>query len=133
MIATKEWVKDLLTKVLKKQANNYSFTEEQKIGTWVDGKPLYQKAVYFESLAVSTDKSVTVYHNIENVDTIWVYDGFVRQKGSEGGQALNYPSPWNSGSCWVFGATRTYVSNTAGADRSGFEAYVIIRYTKTTD
>lgn len=29
-------------------ANNYS-TEEQVIGTWIDGKPLYQKTVVFDN------------------------------------------------------------------------------------
>lgn len=41
-IATREWVKSLLSKVLNKKLNNYS-TEEQKIGTWIDGSDIYRK------------------------------------------------------------------------------------------
>ena len=43
MIASREYVKDLITKVLKK-FNTYS-TDEKLIGFWIDGKPLYRKTI----------------------------------------------------------------------------------------
>ena len=43
MIASREYVKDLITKVLKK-FNTYS-TDEKLIGFWIDGKPLYRKII----------------------------------------------------------------------------------------
>lgn len=41
MIATKEWVKSLLSKL---NIGKYS-TDEIRIGTWIDGKPLYRKVI----------------------------------------------------------------------------------------
>ena len=49
-------------------------TEEQEIGVYEDGKPLYQKGINFGALPNNTTKDVA--HNIANVDKIWVYDGF---------------------------------------------------------
>lgn len=49
MYASQSWVKELVTRLFKKnneymlsKTNSYSL-EEQVIGTWVDGKPLYQR------------------------------------------------------------------------------------------
>lgn len=39
MIATREWVKSLLSKL---NIGKYS-TDEIRVGTWIDGKPIYQK------------------------------------------------------------------------------------------
>ena len=37
--------------------NNYS-TEEQRIGTWIDGKPLYRKVYKFDITATSTRQQI---------------------------------------------------------------------------
>ena len=49
-----------------KNANSYS-KEETKIGTWIDGKPIYRKVVP----VVITG---TTAHNIDNLDTLVNYD-----------------------------------------------------------
>ena len=55
--------------------NNYS-TTEQEIGTWIDGKKLYQKTITGNLPAtVDTD---TVVANISDLDTIVEFNGFGR-------------------------------------------------------
>ena len=59
--------------------NNYS-TEEQRIGTWIDGKPLYQKTFLFDSrINVSsenwTQSSISILDN--NIKSIIDVNGFV--------------------------------------------------------
>lgn len=53
----------------KKSEEVYS-TEEQVIGTWIDGKPLYRKTIVanFELLKQETNKNYdkTIAHNISN-------------------------------------------------------------------
>ena len=46
--------------------NDYS-TDEQIIGTWIDGKPLYQKTFEVNSLGSGTK---TIAHGISNIGTI---------------------------------------------------------------
>ena len=50
--------------------SNYS-EEEQVVGTWVDGKPLYRKVINFG--AFPNDTEILVAHNIANVNQICFY------------------------------------------------------------
>ena len=61
MIASREYVKDLITKVLKK-FNTYS-TDEKLIGFWIDGKPLYRKI-----LTGTTTSSVDSYYSLSGIN-----------------------------------------------------------------
>ena len=57
--------------LIMQPANNYS-TTEKRIGTWIDGKPLYQKTVVFsDSFACNPDTYYTADKNINdlNIDT----------------------------------------------------------------
>lgn len=50
--------------------NNYNYsTDEQAIGTWIDGKKLYKKTITFSG-KYQTD--LIVNHNIKDVDTIFI-------------------------------------------------------------
>lgn len=52
-------------------AQNSYFTEETRIGTWVDGKPLYRKVCVFDSFSVApTSESVTNYSSVTGVDGV---------------------------------------------------------------
>lgn len=130
MIATKQWVKNLLSKVLKKTVNNYSL-EEQRIGTWIDGKPLYQKTIDFGSLPNASQKSVA--HNIENADSIWINDGYVFNATTNTYYPLFLPSTEKAASSWYCNVDRTIVRFNVGSDRTAFNAIITLRYTKTTD
>lgn len=110
--------------------NVYS-TSEHRIGTWIDGKPLYRKVVNFGALPNSTTK--TVAHNISNIDSIIFVKGMAKSTSDtywvlpflfEGSQ-----SQYN---------IRTFVNTTniqmlCDDDRSSYTAYITIEYTKTTD
>ena len=61
MIASREYVKDLITKVLKK-FNTYS-TDEKLIGFWIDGKPLYRKII-----TGTTTSSVDSYYSLSGIN-----------------------------------------------------------------
>ena len=66
--------KDKIDNYVSNQNNNYS-TEEQVVGTWIDGKPIYQKTV--TNLSVSSGSSnalhqawITLPVNISDMETI---------------------------------------------------------------
>ena len=110
-------------------ALNYS-TDEQVVGTWIDGKPIYQKTIDFGALPNNTTKSVN--HNIQNID--YVVNLFGAAYRSSDGMVNTLPC-YNHN---VYGAelasNSTSIMVTTFADRSAFsESYVTIQYTKSTD
>lgn len=103
--------------------------EEREIGVWTDGKPLYQKTFDIGAFPNTTTKSFA--HNIANIDTIWVYDGFAY--GSAGSYSLNRVTN-NLQYQWETRVDDTYIYLQDFANFSNdFSAKVVLRYTKTTD
>lgn len=109
---------------------NYS-TEEKVVGTWIDGKPLYQKTVYIPSLPNSTQVKYTI--DVTNVDLIKQCEG-VTSTGTQ----LNAMRPGNYSYCIGLFAGKDKDNNAniyieTGQDRRSLDAYITIQYTKTTD
>ena len=111
---------------------NYS-TAEQVIGTWIDGKPLYQKTIVCGVMPSSTTKSVA--HGISNIKRIVSIEGY--SFNSTAGN-LTVPLPFVStsalGSQMDIRCDFTNVTVITGTGRQNFaESFVTLRYTKTTD
>lgn len=108
---------------------NYS-TTEQVIGTWIDGKPLYQKTINCGALPNNTTKNTA--HSISDIEYAVIIQGSARNPNN----GIQIPLPY------VYGNTRclqTYIDSTnikliSSENMSGYtESYVTIQYTKTTD
>ena len=116
----------------KKVSNNYS-TEEQVIGTWIDGKPLYQKSFSANSPAIVGSEDTIATFNL-SVDKIISLD-LILQSGHE-----FIPAGWQYQST-SYAITNVYARATATslAMSVGVSAYTskpvfaTIQYTKTTD
>ena len=109
-------------------AHHYS-TDEVIVGTWIDGKPLYEKTIYIASVTSGT----SYQHNISNVKDISIYE--IRAKRNTGWYSSGHifqdsmnkitesfsviPSS-TALYAYLFGNTIT-------------DCYVTVRYTKTTD
>ena len=107
---------------------NYS-TEEQVVGTWIDGKTLYQKTVSCGALPNATIKNVA--HGISNYSEIVNIYGITHD--NKIGFALPYVDRTSVSNQFGFYVTDTNVVLTAGTDRSNMTpTYVTIQYTKTT-
>jgi hypothetical protein len=113
--------------------------EEREIGTWLDGKPMYQKTVIIPSLPSTINTIVSYNHNIENIDTICSWEGFQKFTNGlcfqisnarliEGGNVGFDPNSSISGRL-----SRTSIDIVVGLDRSATSGEFHIRYTKTTD
>ena len=115
-------------KFTKKSEEVYS-TEEQKIGTWIDGKPLYRKTIIsnFEVPFVTQVTSYDIRHNISNIDKV------VYAEMTDG--LKHIPNLSMSGGT----TTIDYVSSTMIEIRyindswSQRNWYITLEYTKTTD
>lgn len=103
-------------------------TTEQRVGTWIDGKPVYSKT--FE-VSLSNDSNITQAHNISNVSKIWIDENKTFIWGGSEGLTGNW---YYSSSDWA----RTWVNPTSIRFRSpssigGRTLYITLNYTKTTD
>ena len=114
-------------------------TDEQKIGVWVDGKPLYQKTITgSDSVANKSNKSTEL---LSDVDAFVSGDGVIDPDSTHSRSIVQTPINEGNGTAWW--ATNIILdksthklnffvsSSGAGAFSYGFT--VTVRYTKTTD
>ena len=103
--------------------NNYS-TDEQVIGTWIDGKPIYRKVFIIENTTTSeTDIDVSSL-NIENVIDI---SGIAYNDSIQ--LPINFYNESGYNSCYY----SKHISSIKYKISHGNNARIIIEYTKTTD
>ena len=113
--------------------NSTYSTEEQAVGTWIDGKTIYRKVINFGALPNATKKDVA--HNISNLEQFTKIEGIAtRQDDTKFTQSLplvykdierNFNTP--------LGVDAQAVSIQTNEDRSMFNGYVILEYTKTVE
>ena len=109
-------------------SNSYSTNEVKTGGKWIDGKPIYRKTIDCGALPNASYKNVN--HNITNLDII--IDCYGEARGGTARIVLPNASaiPANAIEVYLDGE---YVVIQTGNDRSGYNGYVTVEYTKTTD
>ncbi|MGN1298237.1 MAG: hypothetical protein ACI4VH_07520 [Clostridia bacterium] len=122
-----------LDKYLKNR-NIYS-TEEQIVGTWLDGKPLYQK-VFVINGSVNSESTNEFAHNISFVDFIFIKNAFVSETVNNKTYSLPvvlYENNTNVDKLCIKVDRNniTFFSQTGWGNT--WIKYVILNYTKTTD
>ena len=116
---------------LSKVSTNYSL-EEKVVGTWVDGKPLYQKTVHFGALPNATTKNVSI--GSSNIDKIVYINGFSLSSSVAHVIPHVYDNTQNEDAIAINKMNGIWhISILTHSDRSSFDAYVTLQYTKTTD
>lgn len=108
-------------------------TDEQPIGTWIDGRTLYQKTLNLGAMPNNTAKNVV--HGISNLDFIIDYRGFVKHT-TVARNGLPIPFVNTNGT----NATSNIRVSLNGdnlvvmtpSDFSSYEGYVTLQYVKTT-
>lgn len=119
------------TYYMKIEGKDIYSTDEKIIGYWIDNKPLYQKTINLGEFPNKTTKSVL--YNIENVDSIWISDGFA----TNGSVVYCIPhinvSGMNASYTVVVDKQNESINIKTLADWSGITGYVSVRYTKTSD
>ena len=114
-------------------------TDEQVIGEWIDGKPLYEKTVNFILGSANTYNQYTL--DIENAETIWIdYSNSFTFSNESTGMVIGI-MPYNSniGDSEVKMFVHINDDGTSGIDYRVYSTsanqpcYVTLKYTKTTD
>ena len=110
-------------------SENYS-TEEQIIGTWIDGKPIYRKTISCGALNNAETKLVA--HGIADLDYVVDFKGIAKNPTVNYYIPMNYaPQSDTMNYCFI---DKDNISIYCTVDRSQYtESYVTIYYTKTTD
>ena len=108
--------------------NSYSTDEVKTGGKWIDGKPIYKKTISCGALPNKAIK--TVAHNITDLDLVTKCYGTARN----GEYRIILPNPGNVSSSTI----EVYVNDTeiviqTNSDRSKYNSYITIEYTKATD
>lgn len=120
-----------LVDAVENRVNTYS-TEEQKIGTWINGKPIYRKVVECGALPNAGFKYIK--HNISNIDCIRSVTGVANKPSDNLWISLPWVSVHDADSmvqCYVNNENIVFYTQ---SDRSNVtESWVTIEYTKTTD
>lgn len=111
--------------------NTYS-TTETRVGTWIDGKPIYRKVIDCGGLTNATTKNVN--HGISNMDTVTNFILIAKNP-----TANNWiPIPYTNKSNATY-QVDVYISNTqfvisCGDNKTAYTlSKAVIEYTKTTD
>ena len=106
--------------------NTYS-TDEIRVGTWIDGKPIYRK-VFNRGNDLSSFN-----HNIANVDLIWIDSAHSIRKHLSG-NVFNIVGGTNDSAIKLViyvNDTEVHIDNIGGLSPS--EIYIALEYTKTND
>jgi len=119
------------------QGINYS-TSEHLVGTWIDGKPLYEKVVTGTSPTVTTDGTgvTSVFGIASNIDRVFVPTAFVEY---DGGNSV-WTMPYYNNSMYFIkaqigkasGVKKLQITSN-GTVYNNTTFICVIRYTKTTD
>ena len=113
---------------IKKSEEVYS-TEEQRIGTWIDGKPLYRIIKEYDVSAKETQSN-----DISSIpyDTIFINFGksFNRWVANSSSSIIWNTSDNDKGNVWINYEKKLNILNSSNAAR---HYWITLEYTKTTD
>ena len=111
-------------------------TNEQRIGIWIDGKPLYKRVLFLTSPELNT----SVYHGIENIKEIVDISGSVNIAGEYKPTTSVYvdnDNIYGRFSFSIYRFTVDFIYLSAGSyfteNKNNLKVRVIVKYTKTTD
>ena len=110
---------------IKGQNEVYS-TQEQRIGTWIDGKPIYRKVIDLGSLPNNTTKDVATGLINNNIRLTKIYGIAFTNDG-------NYQSSLGDMNSRFNLRPTNLIRITTTLDMSSYTGYAVLEYTKTTD
>ena len=107
-------------------------TEEVKIGTWIDGKPLYRKTIEIDTSSSFANSTLTKHeHKIANIEKIIKATSTAKTSWG-GGWFTDITLAINKFQIRA-DETYLYIKNDSGSDYKLEYLAVILEYTKTTD
>lgn len=99
------------------------YTDETRVGTWIDGKPIYRKVYQISISQANVDVNTNL--NISNLDKVLNFSGSISSNGLY--VPLNYSYSNTNVRCYITASLIQITSAFTGT------ANVVVEYTKTTD
>lgn len=100
-------------------------TDERVVGTWIDGKPLYQKTFYIEA-------SITTYATgLTNIDNIFIKKQQINVSNNYIYESYYYDSKEFAYACVKNDGSEIVIVKSSQVVLTG--SYITLQYTKTTD
>ena len=126
-------INDVYEEFTEKNEEKYS-TSETKIGTWIDGKPLYRKVFIgtINETTTGTFQDTLIDMNINNVDKKFIDKAFYIDQYND---SILIPYITNSGyiiKAMLLNKNVLRIMTNSSAF-NGLTFYVVVNYTKTTD
>lgn len=132
--------KSNLVSAINEVNNKFDYsTEEQVIGKWIDGKPLYGKTITFTT-TITQNTTTSIAHNITNAKNIFIDYGasFMEANiGTDNYMSYSLSLIGYSGNitdkmyCYVDITNIIFYAN--GAWARNWTKHITLKYTKTTD
>ena len=126
---------EYVNKIIEESKIKLYSTKEQIVGTWFDGRPLYEKTITFIS-GLSSSSTNAFAHGISNADMVLVENAWLFNTATY----ISYHLPitlYNSSTAedkLSIKADRTNITFNVGTGwGEGWKKIIILRYTKTTD
>lgn len=110
--------------------NEYSETEK-KIGTWINGKPLYKKVFTIPTTTISSQNTTVINFSISNI-TVVNYGGILHVATSNYSYPISGYRGLDYGVRQLSGGIQIIIGTSLSAEGSA-SGYLIVEYTKTTD
>lgn len=107
---------------------DYSTNEINTGAKWINGEPIYKKTIYFGALPNSSEK--TINHNISNISFVAKYECVAFKNDMT---TLMIPFSGTSSTQDIYAIVDdTSVTLGDGMDRTAYNAYITIYYTKSS-
>ena len=100
-------------------------TSEKAVGTWIDGKTIYQKTISLGLLPNNT--SSTVPHGITGLTRVIEFVG----NGYDSGNAIRTPLPFVGSNFIAVAVIGNDIQITTNSDRSNLVGYLTLKYLKS--
>lgn len=119
----------------KVEAKHVYSTEEKVVGTWIDGRPVYEKTINLSDTRVTGEAFEIVF--LENIDFLVKHSVMFKDTNQNGAKYIlaNYTGTalsWFSGNQMYITSNNDLVFRFDGAG-GDLEIFGVIQYTKTTD
>lgn len=112
--------------------NTYS-TDEIRVGTWIDGKPIYKRTFTGNSGSARANATVTIAKN-QPIDVLISVEGVYQSKTTS---SKSYQAFGSGTSALVYDTAGTNANNVIffinNSSSASFDYYITLYYTKTTD
>lgn len=122
----------------QRPSNNVYSLEEQVIGTWIDGKPLYRKTIELDNTCFVANSGKSVAHGISNLDNVISKYGFCYRRVNGIKTRQTIPQSYFGSLSWNLDIQDINDTNMIIQVGSGWGnqieyGAVTFEYTKTTD